>query len=58
MAKHVEEVNNHPAPTYRFETTHGPVTIKTALYGEVTPERIAAEKARGLHRAQQLDPRR
>ena len=39
-----------------FTTTVGNTTIKTTLYGEVTPERLSKERARVAHQAEQLNP--
>ena len=39
-----------------FTTTVGNTTIKTTLYGEVTPERLSKERARAAHQAEQLNP--
>jgi hypothetical protein len=39
-----------------FTTTVGTTTIKTTLYGEVTPERLIKERARATHQAEQLNP--
>lgn len=37
-----------------FTTKVKNVTIKTTLYGEVTPERLEKEKKEALYRAEQL----
>lgn len=42
--------------SYVTRSTKGGITVVTKLYGEVTPERIAAETAMTVHRAEQLDP--
>lgn len=42
--------------SYVTRATKGGLTVVTKLYGEVTPERIAAETAMTAHRADQLDP--
>lgn len=43
-------------PTIVFTTTHNGCNLRTALYGEVTPERLAKEKAIAKHRCEQLAP--
>lgn len=41
---------------YTFGTTIGSVTVTTTLYGDLTTERIVAERAAARHRAEQLQP--
>lgn len=43
-------------PTYRTQATVGAVTIKTSLYGPVSPERIAETNAETKRRADMLQP--
>jgi len=43
-------------PTIIFTTTDFGMNLQTALYGEVTPERLEKEKAIAKHRCEQLAP--
>lgn len=43
------------ANPYRIEERAGTATVRTALYGEVTPARAAEERRICQHRAAQMD---
>lgn len=49
-----EEVIVKVPPTVAFETTVGRVTVRTALYGAVSDERLVREQAAAKYRAEQL----
>lgn len=54
MAKEPEFVE--PLPTKVLTVTLGSVTVRTSLYGDVSPERLAREQKEIMYRAAQLQP--
>lgn len=51
-----DEVNYTPQiPSLTLSATSGNITVNAKYYGEMTPERLAAEKRALAHRADQLN---